>query len=510
MTINKKYMLPYEHEEIKQILAKVVGGYILTQAEYDRLNEIMSLNISEFSGSYDDLTDTPKIPVFVSDLADADVWAQKSDVERIVRETADTLMDMIVTESNETEITYANKVELENLTTTLQAYARQYTDLQISLIDLTGFARLSQIYEKADKVHNHSMADIKDLYYELQSKSRVDHTHNELYASKSSEHVHWNEEALENITNEKIQTWDNHVIETISELVELRTELHDLEDDFAEDMKNRHQHSNLDVLNKIFSDDVERWDAMNTFNTDSKLTTANVGGVSEGADLSGLSVQQILKRILYPDKKWEVTASLILDRIGSVFEKGTTVVVKQIKVTTVEQGSNPIKEIAFYINGAIAGTLTNPDSTAGTYVYDVNVALSDSVNNSYFRIQLKDSAEVIVKANTSAVNFYYPSFFGITNNGVIPNENTVKAFNKKIVAKGSQSYAYTMSKQCAVYVYPASYGDLSSIKDPSGFEQMNGFKKHSITMTINGQSVQYNMYIGPANTNTNFKLTFNF
>jgi hypothetical protein len=231
----------------------------------------------------------------------------------------------------------------------------------------------------------------------------VDHTHNTLYASKASEHVHWNEEALENITNERIQSWDNHVIETISELVELRTELHNLEDDMSEDIRNRHTHTNLDVLNKILEKDIDRWDAMNIFNTENKLTTASVGGVSEGADLSGLTIQQILKRILFPDKKWEITASLVLDKSGSVFEKGTTVTVKQIKVTTVEQGSNPIKEIAFYVNGKVVGTLTNPDSSAGTFVYDVNIALTDSVNNSYFRIQLKDSAEVIIKANTKVV-----------------------------------------------------------------------------------------------------------
>ena len=60
-----------------------------------------------------------------------------------------------------------------------------------------------------------------------------------------------------------------------------------------------------------------------------------------------------------------------------------------------------------------------------------------------------------------------------------------------------------------VIAYPKSYGVLSSILDPNGFEQLSSFTclEKSI-VGLDGTSQQYYVYVNDASTNTNFKMSF--
>ena len=63
-----------------------------------------------------------------------------------------------------------------------------------------------------------------------------------------------------------------------------------------------------------------------------------------------------------------------------------------------------------------------------------------------------------------------------------------------------------MNNQRIVYLYPKSFGDLSSIKDENNFENLSGFTKSYIT--LNG--VDYIEYkLTNTATNTSGTLTFN-
>lgn len=64
--------------------------------------------------------------------------------------------------------------------------------------------------------------------------------------------------------------------------------------------------------------------------------------------------------------------------------------------------------------------------------------------------------------------------------------------------------AFTQANQKIVYLYPSTFGDLTSIKDQNGFEGISGFEKQSIT--LNG--VSYNLYISKIPATSNVTLTF--
>lgn len=69
MDEQKFYLLDYTHEELEALLDKINDGYVLTQAEYDKLiNQIGLENISTFDGKYSSLIGAPEIPDAMSDL----------------------------------------------------------------------------------------------------------------------------------------------------------------------------------------------------------------------------------------------------------------------------------------------------------------------------------------------------------------------------------------------------------------------------------------------------------
>ena len=62
------YNLDYSHEQIEELFDKIHDGYVLSKEQYDKVMEVLNMNISEFSGDYEDLINLPTIPQMMSEL----------------------------------------------------------------------------------------------------------------------------------------------------------------------------------------------------------------------------------------------------------------------------------------------------------------------------------------------------------------------------------------------------------------------------------------------------------
>lgn len=62
------YNLDYSHEQIEELFDKIHDGYVLSKEQYDKVMEVLNMNISEFSGDYEDLINLPTIPQMMSQL----------------------------------------------------------------------------------------------------------------------------------------------------------------------------------------------------------------------------------------------------------------------------------------------------------------------------------------------------------------------------------------------------------------------------------------------------------
>ena len=247
------------------------------------------------------------------------------------------------------------------------------------------------------------------------------------------------------------------------------------------------------------------------FKADMK-TVSTLGGIAAGSDLNGMTIQEVLTKLLYPYVKPTVSASITYNPTGGVYEFGQTVNVTKIGAT-IGKKSEVITSIKFYMNGSVVEELTEGVANGGSFAHTFDPAqqITKTIANSYFKVVATDASGQTVTGNTSALNFYYPYYYGVVNDGVAIDQDIVKGLTKDVSAKGQKAYTFTSDNQRMVIAYPKSYGALKSILDPNGFEQLGTFTRTEVSVTgLDGTAQTYYVYANGANTNTNFKMTFKY
>lgn len=103
------------------------------------------------------------------------------------------------------------------------------------------------------------------------------------------------------------------------------------------------------------------------------------------------------------------------------------------------------------------------------------------------------------------ITYHYPSYIGVVSQEYALTETNLKKLTKSIEWGKGKTATLTTNNQIAVYAYPASYGDLTSIKDGNGFEGFAGYTKTTVTFA-NG--VVYNVYTQKLPATASSKYTF--
>ena len=250
--------------------------------------------------------------------------------------------------------------------------------------------------------------------------------------------------------------------------------------------------------------------ANNTFEA-SMTTVSSLGGIPAGSDLNGLSLQQVLTKLLFPYIKPSVSASLTYSPSVSVYEYGQSISVSKIN-TNVTKKSENIVSIKFYQNNTLINTISSDCSNGGSFSHTFTspITITSNISNSYFKVIINDGISDVT-ATTNSFTFVYPYYYGVIANDVEITEDLIKGLTKQVVTKGNKSYTYSPNFQKMVIAYPKSYGVLKSILDPNGFEQKASFTVTELNIIgLNGTSQAYYVYTNGASTNTNFTMQFKY
>ena len=157
--------------------------------------------------------------------------------------------------------------------------------------------------------------------------------------------------------------------------------------------------------------------------------------------------------------------------------------------------------VEIYRGNELINSKTNPTSpysftdsitlTTAQVTYKAKISYEDgpikntNLGNPYPTGQIK--AGIKTSGNTSAIVPVYASYIG-----VIDSAYEVSSLNKIVKNTKAYTYKYSMSNQRIVYLYPSSFGELTSIKDENNFENLDSFAKTLIT--INGVSyIEYKL-----------------
>ena len=105
---------------------------------------------------------------------------------------------------------------------------------------------------------------------------------------------------------------------------------------------------------------------------------------------------------------------------------------------------------------------------------------------------------------TKTMNFILPYYYGKSATTTVSD---FTGLTKSVTAKGQKQFKFTTNNEHMVIAYDSSYGNLSSILDPNGFETISGWTKS--TLTVGGFS--YFVYVAnSATTDTNAQFTFKY
>ena len=525
--------LNYSRDEVQFLLERVeqiIGDHFgFNDDDWQKLADIVKLdfilNLSRFDGTYESLLDKPDIPVYISELSNNLNYTTLTEVNEKLSSLRDELIDRI-NDVNSGFIDYMNTSEFNIVIDSLRVSLKKDIDDKLRMLNLSDYASTASVERKANKVHIHEINDVELLADELDNKSNKNHTHEE-YASKFSEHSHDNLNALNNITQLKIDSWVEFMKNTTADV-------HDVwynEDfgiyalwsyvnllhatSFALGEGSDHTHDNLDTLDKITELEFRSWTnkAENKFIT-TDLVPANIGGIKAGDNLNGMGIHEILEALIYPYIQPEVFASIVKSPNANYYEYGQNVSILSITANVVKK-SKKISKIDFIVNNSTVKTLNDISIVNGgsfTYTLDTEVTTNTSLPNGYFQVLIQDASNTVITKEAAVPSFVYPFYYGVLGASAEITEGNIKSLTKVITPKASsQSRTYTASNQRMVIAYPSEYGNLKSILDPNGFEQISAFTKYTVLMSCLDNTVQqYNVYANSANTNTNFKMTFKF
>lgn len=108
------------------------------------------------------------------------------------------------------------------------------------------------------------------------------------------------------------------------------------------------------------------------------------------------------------------------------------------------------------------------------------------------------------KTASKTMQFIQPYYYGKSATSTVSN---FTGLTKSVTAKGQKQFKFTTNNEYMVIAYDSSYGNLSSIIDPNGFETISGWTKS--TLTVGGFS--YFVYVAnSATTDTNAQFTFKY
>lgn len=180
-----------------------------------------------------------------------------------------------------------------------------------------------------------------------------------------------------------------------------------------------------------------------------------------------------------------------------------------------QNDAGSVSKYVLYKNGTEIFNNTTVSAYTDSATINHNGSISYSATATYSDGPIKNTLLGIPYPNTSIkagsvsasgiIRAYALSYYGIINSSTI-TENDISSLSSRLSSSKSYTYTVNLAEQRIVYMYPQSFGTLTSIKDANNFDYINSYTR--TTLSYNG--VDYYVYIltDPV-TITGFKQIFN-
>ena len=184
-----------------------------------------------------------------------------------------------------------------------------------------------------------------------------------------------------------------------------------------------------------------------------------------------------------------------------------------IKPNFIQNDAGTVVQYTLLRNGSPIHTATSASSYTDTVSINHGNSATYQATVIHSNGQIKNTLlgkpypDTSIKAGTisssGTVRAYALSYYGVISSQEVDD---ISALNSRLSSSKSYTYTTDLTNQRIVYMYPKSFGGLTSIKDANNFDYINSYTQ--TTSTYNG--VEYYIYVltDPV-TITNFKQIFN-
>ena len=241
-------------------------------------------------------------------------------------------------------------------------------------------------------------------------------------------------------------------------------------------------------------------------------TLSSLGGIGVGETFENVPVNEMIDKLLHPYMPPVVSCSVTAPGNGGVYEYGVTTDITSVRVGVTRKSKDISKIEVFTTDDLSAPKATQSDGIAkgGTFNFNINKQISEITNALKIRAKVTDASGKSVTADSGAFYVIYPMFYGAMNDGTELNDQSIRKLTKLVQTKQNRVLTFNSNNQKLVIAYPASYGNISQLTDPNGFNITDTFTKYSVPLTFGENSVDYFVYINDPSTVSDFNISIKY
>lgn len=211
----------------------------------------------------------------------------------------------------------------------------------------------------------------------------------------------------------------------------------------------------------------------------------NVGAISSSTTLAqGTTFTEFVQKLLIS----EIAPTTTFTASGSGTKEAGTSVVPTLTLTINSKGTGTPTAIKFYNGSTLLDAQEYVDGT-NTYTYTMETAITTTTTVKGVLEYTKSDGTTATVEKTATYTFVMASYYGAVTTA--PTDKAgITALTKVVKTTKGQTATFNLSNQRSCYCYPASMGNLTSIKDANNFEYISSYTK--TTVVVDG--VDYNVY----------------
>lgn len=209
-----------------------------------------------------------------------------------------------------------------------------------------------------------------------------------------------------------------------------------------------------------------------------------VGAIASGTTLAeGTTFTEFVQKLLIT----EIAPTTTFTASGSGVKEVGTSVTPTLTLVINTLGTGTPTAIKFYDGSTLLDTQSYVDGTT-SYTFTMDAVTTTKTVKGVLEYKKSDESNATLE-KSATYTFVMASYYGAV--ATAPTDKAgITALTKNVKNTKALTTTFTLSNQRSCYCYPASFGNLSSIKDANNFEYLSSYTKTNVTV----DEVSYNVY----------------